>query len=82
MNAAERYRVALMRYGDELYNIDNDACGAYAQYSNALAYGALDEVAEKNANQSYQICYPPTSTPEPTAIVPVDTPTETPTPVP
>ena len=76
--AGQRHYYALMRYGDQLYNQNNDACGAYAQYSNAMAYGALDEVAAKNANQAYQICYPPTSTPEPTAIVVVETPTVVP----
>ena len=76
--AGQRHYYALMRYGDQLYNQNNDACGAYAQYSNAMAYGALDEVAAKNANQAYQICYPPTSMPEPTAIVVVETPTTVP----
>ena len=80
MTAGERYRIALMRYGDQLYNINDDACGAYAQYSNAQAYGALDEVAAFNARKAYAICYPPTATPEPTDIVPVETPTETPIP--
>ncbi|MBT3314658.1 MAG: hypothetical protein HN390_08585 [Anaerolineae bacterium] len=77
--AGQRHYYALMRYGDQLYNKNNDACGAYAQYSNALAYGALDEVAAKNSKKAYEICYPPTATPEPTAIIIVDTPTETPT---
>ena len=69
MNAAQRYQYALMRYGDELYAQD-DACGAYAQYSAAQAYGALDEAANYNAARSYAICYPPTATPEPTIAVP------------
>ncbi|MBT3190532.1 MAG: hypothetical protein HN736_07820 [Anaerolineae bacterium] len=77
LTAGERYRIALMRYGDQLYN-GGDNCGAYAQYSNALAYGALDEVAAKNSKRAYEVCYPPTATPEPTAIVIIDTPTETP----
>lgn len=77
MNAAERYRIALMRYGDQLY-IAGDNCGAYAQYALALGYGTLDEVAATNAYKAYQICYPPTATPEPTIVAPVDTPTETP----
>ncbi|MBT3321113.1 MAG: hypothetical protein HN392_02395 [Anaerolineae bacterium] len=77
MTAGERYRIALMRYGDQLYN-GGDNCGAYAQYSNAMAYGALDELATENSNKAYQICYPPTNTPEPTAII-IETPSETPT---
>jgi len=80
MTASERYRIALMRYGDEFY-IAGDNCGAYAQYAAALAYGALDEVAATNSNKAYQICYPPTATPEPTEIV-VDPPPETETPTP
>ncbi len=79
MTAAQRYHYALMRYGDQLYN-NNNACGAYAQYQAAQAYGALDDTANYNANKAYQICYPPTNTPEPTAVVPAETPTETPIP--
>ena len=78
MTAGERYRIALMRYGDQLYN-DNDACGAYTQYAAALTYGALDETAAHNSRKAYEICYPPTATPEPTIVAPVDTPAETPT---
>jgi len=74
MTAGERYRIALMRYGDQLFN-SNDACGAYQQYLSAEAYGALDETAAKNKKQAYAICYPPTATPEPTSAIP---PTATP----
>lgn len=76
MTAGERYRIALMRYGDERFLAD-DFCGAYAQYSNALAYGGLDETATKNSYEAYDICYPPTATPEPVPI-PIDTPVPTP----
>jgi len=84
MTAGERYFYALMRYGDHLYTVNNDACSAYAQYVAAQAYGALDEVAAKNARHSYEACYPPTATPEPTTIVPTaevstEVPTEAPT---
>ena len=75
MTAGERYHFALMRYGDELFLVRNDACGAYAQYILAETYGALDEVANQNKSKAYQICYPPTNTPEPTSVIP---PTETP----
>ncbi len=68
MSAADRYRIASMRYGDELFARD-DYCGAYAQYSNALKYGALDEQAAKHAKQAYEICYPPTPTPTPTEVI-------------
>ena len=78
MTAGERYRIALMRYGDEFLNTKNDACSAYNQYLAAEAYGALDEVAAYNSNKAYQICYPPTNTPEPTTVVlPTDTPVAT-----
>ncbi len=81
MNAAQRHYYALMRYGDELY-ANNDACGAYAQYTTAQAYGALDDTAAYNAARAYNICYPPTNTPEPTVVAPVDTPVPSETPIP
>jgi len=77
MTAGERYRIALMRFGDQIF-AGGDNCGAYAQYSKALAYGALDEVAAKHAKQSYEICYPPTATPTPTEIFVPPTATDTP----
>jgi len=76
MTATERYRIASMRYGDELY-MDEQYCAAYQQYQNSAALGQLDQDSAKHANQSYQACYPPT----PTATVPVSTepsPTEPP----
>jgi tetratricopeptide (TPR) repeat protein len=79
MTAAQRYYYALMRYGDELFAQDR-ACDAYAQYQAAQSYGQLDEVAGRNAYKAYNICYPPTATPEPTIIAPVETPVETPVP--
>jgi tetratricopeptide (TPR) repeat protein len=79
MNAAQRYQYALMRYGDQLFAQD-DACGAYTQYSTATAYGALDETANYNAARAFNICYPPTATPEPTAVIPAETPVDTPVP--
>ncbi|RME88210.1 MAG: hypothetical protein D6770_07530 [Anaerolineae bacterium] len=68
MSAAERYRIASMRYGDELF-ANHKYCAAYAQYANALNYGALDEQAAKNAKEAYEICYPPTPTPTPTEVI-------------
>ncbi len=96
MTAGERYHYALMRYGDDLFLLRNDACAAYAQYTLAETYGALDEIASLNKGKTFQICYPPTeeviSTPT-TSVLPTDAPseatstpssppTETPTPVP
>lgn len=79
MTAAQRHYYALMRYGDELFAQDR-ACDAYSQYQAAQAYGQLDDIAAKNAYKAYNICYPPTNTPEPTTVAPVETPTETPIP--
>lgn len=62
MTAAERYKIALSRYGDELYD-DDRFCEAYEQYLLAMNYGQLDEHAAKNAKRSYDICYPPTEVP-------------------
>ena len=64
MTATERYRIAAMRYGDQLFG-QGDYCSAYDQYQAAQAAGSLDEQAAKNANQAYQACYPPTATPAP-----------------
>jgi len=85
--AVERYRIALMRYGDEFF-YNNDACRAYELYVASEGYGALDEVATQNKNEAYTICYPPTAVFTPTSAVTAtattDTtsPTETPTPIP
>ncbi len=78
MSANQRYQQALMRYGDQLW-AQKDACGAYQQYQSAMAIGQLDQTAAKNANQSFQVCYPPTATPtaEP-ATAPAPTATATP----
>ena len=86
MTASQRYHQALMRYGDQLW-AQKDACGAYTQYQNAMAIAELDQTATKNANQAFQVCYPPTATPTievvPTGTTPAPTtesPSETPTP--
>jgi len=84
MTSAERYRVASMRYGDELL-AKGDYCGAYTQYSNAQAVGSLDKEASKGLKEATEVCYPATETPLPTETPtvgppPADTPTDTPTP--
>jgi tetratricopeptide (TPR) repeat protein len=81
MTAAQRYYQALMRYGDQLFE-QKRYCAAYDQYVAAQAYGELDEIAAKNANKAYQICYPPTETPVPTDVVVGDTPVVDNTPTP
>ena len=76
MTSSERYRVASMRYGDELVAQEN-YCGdggALTQYQNAQTIGALDKTAQDNYDEIVVICFPATSTPD------LGTPTETPTP--
>ena len=58
MTAAERYRIASMRYGDQLYDQEN-YCGATQQYQNSAAIGPLDPESAKRANIAYVKCYPP-----------------------
>lgn len=82
MTASERYRVASMRYGDELL-AKGDACAAFTQYSNAQTVGELDDSAAKGLRQATLICYPATETPFPTetpTLGPPPADTETPTP--
>ncbi len=85
MTATERYRIAAMRYGDELY-ADGKYCEAYEQYQGAQTAGQLDADVAGRANQAYLACYPPTEiipvvtdTPPATAESPVAT-TEAPPP--
>lgn len=93
MTAAERFRVASMRYGDQLF-AKEQFCDAVTQYDNAQKVGPLDKLATENYARAYNACYPATETPSPTLSVsptieggsepttppppPVDTPTETP----
>lgn len=79
MSAVQRYQFSLMRYGDQLFN-KGQACDAYQQYQTAQSIGNLDAEADKNANQAYQQCYPPTAIPTDTPVAPVDTPVPSETP--
>jgi tetratricopeptide (TPR) repeat protein len=80
MTASERYRIASMRYGDQLFQQER-YCDSLVQYTTAQSYSPLDNTAQKNFDEAYLICYPPTATPEPfTATPDVVTITETPTP--
>jgi tetratricopeptide (TPR) repeat protein len=66
MTAQERYRIASMRYGDQLFaqaKTQSDFCAAARQYANASALGNLDAQSAKNYNQANQACHPPTPTP-------------------
>ena len=87
MTASNRLYNASMRYGDELFAIQ-DYCGAYGQYKNASAIGNLDDIAAKNFNEASKICFPATATIAVVTTAPavattppvvIDTPTETPT---
>jgi tetratricopeptide (TPR) repeat protein len=68
MTANERYRVASIRYADQLLAEEN-FCEAYEQYLAAQAIGQLDAEAVGRSDQAYLGCYPPTAIVEPTIIV-------------
>jgi tetratricopeptide (TPR) repeat protein len=65
MTAADRYRIATISYGDQLYAEEN-FCGAYEQYQAAQTAGAVDNDVAARAEQAYLGCYPPTGTAAPT----------------
>jgi len=92
MTASDRYRIASMRYGDEFFD-QGKYCDAVVQYENAQRIGPLDDLAQKNYNQAYVGCFPPTATIDPASLftptptidssVPTDTPVpSTDTPIP
>jgi tetratricopeptide (TPR) repeat protein len=62
MNAQQRFRLALMRYGDQLFG-QSQWCPASDIYKEAQGLGELDTTSAKNANQAYQQCYPATEEP-------------------
>jgi len=66
MTATERYRIAAMQYGDQLY-ADEQFCEAYEQYQAAQTAGQLDADVAGRANQAYLACYPPTE------VIPLET---------
>lgn len=85
MTASDRYRIASMRYGDELYG-QNKYCEAVVQYENAnRAGGTLDKLAEQNYGKAFVGCFPPTATPDPsllfTPTIDPNLPTNTPVPL-
>jgi hypothetical protein len=61
MTSSERFWLASMRYGDELFAQDQ-FCEAVAQYENAQAIAALDNAANDNWYHAYSECYPATPT--------------------
>ena len=68
MFASERFRIASIRYGDELY-AQEKWCPALEQYQNAQKVAALDADTEHTAYQAYNKCNPPT----PDIILPTET---------
>ncbi len=73
MTAQERYRVGLIKWGDQLA-IQEDWCTAYEKYELAFAFG-VDEMVAPTATHVYEECNRPEETEAPPA-------TETPTPSP
>ena len=73
LTANQRFQIALMRYGDELW-AQSQACPASDAYEEAKGLGDLDPTSAKNSNQAYQTCHPATETPAPEVII--ETPTE------
>ena len=70
MAASERYRIATMRYGDELF-ARAEYCQAAQQYQNSAALGTLDPESAKRATQAYNQCFPAVApTTFPTVIFP------------
>jgi tetratricopeptide (TPR) repeat protein len=67
MTATDRFRVASMRYGDEFFG-KNQFCEAVVQYENAQRIAPLDQLAQKNFNEAYVKCFPPTATFDPSAL--------------
>lgn len=90
MTGAQRYHIALMRYGDDLL-LKGDFCGAYEQYFLAQSISPLDDAASRGLREATEACYPATPTlgptetltpggpPTDTPSAPTETPTETPT---
>jgi tetratricopeptide (TPR) repeat protein len=62
MTAADRFRIASMRYGDELVAQER-FCDAFAQYENAQKMGQLDDTADDGMAEATRRCYPATATP-------------------
>ena len=71
--ATERYRVALIHYGDQLL-IEGNYCGARDQYQLSLRLGQEPNLAP-TATQAQILCEPPTATAAP--VIPTSTPSPT-----
>ena len=79
VTATQRYRTALLKYGDQQASAGKlkDRCAAINSWNAAANISPLDEEYAIKYNQLYLECFPPTPTPEPV----VETPTPTPTPI-
>jgi tetratricopeptide (TPR) repeat protein len=81
MTGGQRFYIASMRYGDELYEKE-EYCAAHEQYQNAAAIAALEEPSAGRANQAFLQCFPATPTLGPTSTPLPGVPTDTPPPAP
>jgi tetratricopeptide (TPR) repeat protein len=71
--AQERYRIALVQYGDQLL-LAEEPCKAKEQYEKALVFG-VDEKVNQSFELAKQKCEPPKPTSEPATPTPQVTPT-------
>jgi hypothetical protein len=67
MTASERFRIASIKYGDEL-EAKGQHCDAQQQYDNAQSVAA-DREAGPKMTEVYLKCHPPTNTPVPTGSI-------------
>jgi tetratricopeptide (TPR) repeat protein len=81
MTSSERFWMASMRLGDELF-AQEQYCDALAQYDNAQAVAGLDSTAQENYEDAFIGCFPPTATIDPALSITPGTPAVTDTPGP
>ncbi len=72
VTATERYRIALLKYGDTFYATQRlkDRCVALDHWSLAANISPLDAEYTAKFNELYQECNPPTPIPEPATATP------------
>ena len=68
LTASDRFRIASMRYGDQLLG-RKQYCEAYKQYDNAQKVGNLDATAAAGFQEATIRCFPATATPTATLLV-------------
>jgi tetratricopeptide (TPR) repeat protein len=73
LTAVERYRLAARGQGDQLVS-EEKYCEALEYYDKSLQAVPDTDVEQRKA-EAYNLCYPPTSTPEPEVFTPTPTPT-------